>query len=107
MEPATLTLSFAHAVRLVGAEARRRGLAVPGFRSPPGVAGADRTVRRLRDGGAIVAVRLRGRSLPDIVADLVDGVLAANGLARDGEAGAAHRSALLAAAGGLVEAAAA
>lgn len=70
-------VSFSSAVRAVADEARRMGLAVPGFRSPPGMAGVDRTIRR-RHGDVIVSVRLRGRPFADVVADVVEGVLVVN-----------------------------
>ncbi|HZQ57328.1 MAG TPA: hypothetical protein VFA84_04805 [Acidimicrobiales bacterium] len=73
------TLGFSAAVRAVAEEARRMGLVVPGFCSPPRLAGADRTIRRSR-GEPIVAVRLRGRPFSDVVADVVEGVLVANGI---------------------------
>jgi hypothetical protein len=41
--------------------------------------GADRTLRR-RPGGAVVAVHLRGRPWPAVLADMIEGVIAANGL---------------------------
>lgn len=53
---------------------------MPAFRSPPGDPAAVRTIRRRPDGGAVVAVRVRGRALAAVVADMVDGVVAANGL---------------------------
>ena len=71
------TLSFSAAVRAVTGEARRMGLVVPGFRSPPRIPGADRTIRRSA-GEPIVAIRLRGRPIADVVADVVEGVLVAN-----------------------------
>jgi hypothetical protein len=77
--PAT-SLAFAVSARALASEARRRGLVAPAFRSPPGLAGADRTLRRQPGGGAVVAVRLRGRQLDAVVCDLVDGVVAANGV---------------------------
>ena len=86
---------FAAAARLLAAEARARGLAVPGFRSPPRLAGADRSLRRRADGSAVVAVRLRGRPMEAVVADMVDGLLAANRLA--GADAARHREPLVAA----------
>jgi hypothetical protein len=59
------------------------GLVAPSFRSPPAVPGVDRTLRRQPDGGgAVVAIRLWGRSFAAIRADMVDGVLAANRVAR-------------------------
>jgi hypothetical protein len=55
------------------------GLAVPGFRSPPRLAGAVRTIRS--GGGApIIAVVLRGRPFADVAADVVEGVLVANAI---------------------------
>jgi hypothetical protein len=79
MEPAT-TLRFATAARAIAAESRARGLVVPGFRSPPRLPGADRTLLR-RQHGAVVAVRVRGRPWAAVLADMVEGVVAANGLA--------------------------
>jgi hypothetical protein len=79
MDNAT-SLRFAAAVRVLGHAARARGLDVPGFRSPPRVAGAERTLRRRADGGATVAVRLRGRPFVAVLADMIEGVLVANGL---------------------------
>ncbi len=75
------SVHFAAAARLLAAEARHRGLAVPGFRSPPRLEGADRSLRRRADGSAVVAVRVRGRPIEAVVADMVDGLLAANELA--------------------------
>jgi hypothetical protein len=79
MELAT-TLHFTSAVRLLAREVRRLGLTVPGFRCPPKLVGVDRTLRRRGTGSAVVAVRLKGRPLPAVLADMIDGVLAANGL---------------------------
>lgn len=75
------TLSFSSAVRAVAEEARRMGLRVPAFRSPPGLAGADRTIRR-RHGNLVVAIRIRDRAFSDVVADVIEGVLIANGVPR-------------------------
>ncbi len=79
MEPAT-TLRFAAAARALAAEARRQGLIVPGFRSPPRLNGADRTLRRRPAGGTSVAVRIRGRPWSAVLADLIEGVVVANRL---------------------------
>jgi hypothetical protein len=78
-EPATLA-AFSAVAAGVAECARALGLRAPAFRSPPRVPGADRTLRRQRDGSAVVAVRVRGRSLGEVVADIVEGVVAANGL---------------------------
>ena len=51
------SLAFARSARALASEARRRGLTAPAFRSPPGLAGADRTLRRQPGGGAVVAVK--------------------------------------------------
>src|ERR1700726_2997475 len=76
------TVSFAHAVRRLGAAARAAGLTVPAFRTPPRRSGAPRTIRRL-PGGPVVAVRFRSRPSADVVADMVEGVIVANGLTSD------------------------
>ena len=78
MESST-TVHFAHAARTLTQEARRRGLVGPSFRCPPRVGGVDRTLRR-RPGGAVVAVRLKGRPWPAVLADMIEGVVVANDL---------------------------
>lgn len=77
---AASSLRFARAVRALGDAARAHGLVVPAFRSPPRVSGAQRTKRRRPDGGVTIAVRLRDRPWGAVVADLVEGVVVANGL---------------------------
>ena len=79
MEPAS-TLLFASAVRVLGYACRRHGLTMPSFRSPPRVAGVDRTLRRRAGGGVTVAVRLRGRPGAAVVSDMVEGIVHANDL---------------------------
>ena len=74
------SLRFADAVRSLGAEARSLGLVVPGFRSPPRLLGVQRSIRRWPSGQATVSVVLRDRPWPAVLADVVDGVVAANGL---------------------------
>jgi hypothetical protein len=91
-------VGFAATARVLAAEARRLGLAVPGFRSPPTVPGADRSLRRRPGAPPAVAVRLRGRSAEAVVADMVEGVLVANGLV--GAEADRCRAVLRAAAGG-------
>lgn len=73
------TVDFAAAARTLTATARRRGLVGPSFRSPPRLVGVDRTIRRRRD-AATVAVRMRGRPWPAVVADMVEGVVVTNRL---------------------------
>jgi hypothetical protein len=79
MEPSS-TARFAHAARALTREARRRGLVAPSFRCPPRLVGADRTLRR-RPGGGVVAVRVRDRPWPAVLADMIEGVVAVNDLA--------------------------
>ncbi len=74
------SVRFAAAARSLGTAARRRGLAVPAFRSPPRLVGVDRSLRRRADGAVVVAVRLRGRPWVAVLADMVEGVVVANRL---------------------------
>ncbi|MCY3952484.1 MAG: hypothetical protein OXG55_07110 [bacterium] len=71
---------FAEAGRCLAAAATLMELDVPAFRTPPRVAGLDRTIRRGPDGSALVSVRSRGRRWPAVLADMIEGVVAANGL---------------------------
>ncbi len=87
----TPALRFADAARRISAAARGADLTVPAFRSPPRVSGAARTIRRY-PGGAIVSVQLRGRSFGEVAADMIEGVLVANGV--EGEARVRLRTAL-------------
>ena len=52
----------------------------PGFRSPPGLVGVDRSIRR-RQGSSVVAVRIVERPWAAVQADMIEGVVVANGLA--------------------------
>jgi hypothetical protein len=78
-----ITPWFSWASRELAHAAVRLGMVAPSFRSPPAVPGVDRTLRwQLDGGGAVVAVRLWGRPFDAIRADMVAGVLAANGIVR-------------------------
>ena len=79
MEPAT-TIDFATAARALTREARRRGLVAPSYRCPPRLVGVDRSIRRRPSAGAVVAVRVGGRPLAAMLADMIEGVVAANRL---------------------------
>jgi len=74
------SVRFAAAARSLGSAARRRGLAVPAYRSPPRLVGVDRSIRRRADGACTVSVRLRGRPWVAVLADMVEGVVVANRL---------------------------
>jgi len=73
------TVRFVHAAKVLAGEARRRGLVAPGYRCPPRLVGVDRTVRR-RPGGAVVAVRVKGRPWNAVLSDMIEGVVAVNDL---------------------------
>jgi hypothetical protein len=75
----TTAVHFAAAAKVLANAARLLDLEAPGFRSPPKVDGADRTLRGT-GATAVVSVRLRGRPWPAVVADLIEGVVVANGL---------------------------
>jgi len=81
-EPASrqrTTLEFAHAARVLASEARRHGLVAPSFRCPPRIVGVDRSLRR-HGNGVVVAVQLKDRPWLAVLADMVEGVVAANSL---------------------------
>ena len=90
-------IRFAELARRIGAAARAAGLVVPAFRTPPRRSGVVRTIRQL-PGGPVVAVRLRSRPPADVLTDMVEGVVVANGLT--GDAAARVRTTLLSAVGG-------
>jgi hypothetical protein len=74
------SLRFVAAAKAIADEARRAGLVVPGFRSPPRLNGVDRSLRRRPGTTPAIAVRVNGRSIEIVVADMVEGVLVANDL---------------------------
>lgn len=76
----TNAVRFADTSRILTAAATEHGWEAPSFRSPPRVAGIDRSILRRADGTHIVSVRLAGRDHAFVVADMVDGIIAANGL---------------------------
>lgn len=73
------TLDFAHAARVLGREARRRGLIAPSYRCPPRIVGVDRSVRRYPK-GVVVSVQLKGRPWMAVLGDMIEGVIVANRL---------------------------
>ena len=94
MDEQPITPWFSWASRALAHAAVRLGMVAPSFRSPPAVPGVDRTLRWQHDGGAVVAVRLWGRTFAAIQADMIAGVLAANGVARGSVEAARLRSLL-------------
>ena len=79
MEPVSPP-EFAQLVRKLGIVAAAAGLEVPGFVSPPRSRDADRTIKWLRGGRALVAVRRGDRAADAVVDDMIRGVIVANGL---------------------------
>ncbi len=71
---------FAEAGRRLATAATVMELRVPAFRTPPRVAGLDRTIRRGPGGAVLVSVRSRGRAWPAVLADMIEGVVRANEL---------------------------
>jgi len=65
--------------RFLAAESRAAGLQVPAFRSPPRLAGAARSIRRVGD-QAVVAVALRGRDATAVADDMIEGIVVINDL---------------------------
>lgn len=61
------------------------GITAPGYRSPPSEPGVSRALKRYPDGSVVVSIALRGRSRDEVLADMIDGVIVANGL-RSGRA---------------------
>ena len=83
VEQLPITPWFARSSGALARACERLGLDAPAFRSPPAVAGADRTLCRAPapDGPVRVAIRLRGRPIEAIREDMIEGVLAANAAA--------------------------
>src|ERR671910_3180867 len=75
------SLRFARIARSLAQAARRHGVRAPAFRSPPRRGGLTRTIQPRQGGGATVAVVLRGRPWPAVVADMIEGVIVHNGVA--------------------------
>ena len=74
------SFQFSTACRSLSAAARAAGLQAPSFRSPPGVEGATRTIRRRGRTAAVLSVAIHGRPTEVILSDLVEGVVVANRL---------------------------
>ncbi len=85
------SVRFAQIARQINQVAKEHNLRAPAFRSPPKVAGVRRTIKRRKDGSATVSVSLRGRPAVAVVADMIDGVMAANDPGSTRSAGVADR----------------
>lgn len=72
------SVRFAQIARQLNQVAKAAGMNTPAFRSPPKTRGLQRSIKRRPDGSATVSVSLRGRPAVAVVADMIDGVMAAN-----------------------------
>ena len=73
------SVRFAQIARQLNQVVAANDLEAPAFRSPPRTPGMRRSIRRRSDGSATVSVSLRGRPAVAVVADMIDGIVAANG----------------------------
>jgi hypothetical protein len=78
MEPTAIR--FSHAARAMRRVVLERGLDMPLFRSPPRLHGVQRSLTRRAIGASTVAVRLRQRPWPAVLADMIEGVVVVNAL---------------------------
>jgi len=77
------TVEFAHAARALTRAAGRRSLVAPSFRCPPRLVGVDRSIRHRRGisgDDPVVSVRVKGRPREAVLADMIEGIVVANGL---------------------------
>jgi hypothetical protein len=74
------SIRFAQAARAMRAVVLSRGLDMPSFRSPPRLQGVQRSLTRRARGASTVAVRLRQRPWPAVLADMIEGVVVVNSL---------------------------
>jgi hypothetical protein len=74
------SLRFAQAARAMRTVVLSRGLEMPAFRSPPRLAGVQRSLTRRASGASTVAVRLRQRPWPAVLADMIEGIVVVNSL---------------------------
>jgi hypothetical protein len=72
---------FAAIGRILADAAADREIEGPAFRSPPRLPGVQRSVTRNRDGSVTVAVKVRSRPILAVLADMIDGLVLASGLA--------------------------
>lgn len=75
-----LSLRFVAVAKALVRVARAERLVAPVFRSPPRLVGVSRSIRHQQDGVVTVSVALRNRPWGAVLADMVEGVVAANRL---------------------------
>lgn len=75
------TVEFAHAARVLSRAVAGTGRTAPSYRCPPRLVGVDRSIRRRgSDAAAVVSIRVKGRPREAVIADMIEGVVAANRL---------------------------
>lgn len=63
--------------------AKSGGLEPPVFQSPTRLANANRTIRRRKNGTAVIAINLLRRTVEDVQSDMIDGIITATSLDSD------------------------
>ena len=74
------SIRFSHAARAMRLVVQQRGLDMPLFRSPPRLQGVQRSLTRRAIGASTVAVQLRQRPWPAVLADMIEGIIVVNAL---------------------------
>jgi hypothetical protein len=74
------SIRFAQTAKALSDVVRSRNLELPLFRSPPRLAGVQRSLKRRRVGASTVSVQLRQRPWPAVVADMIEGIVVVNRL---------------------------
>ncbi len=73
------TYRFAETVRALGRASRHLALGVPVFRSPPGLLGVQRSIRRNGE-NVVISIAVKERPWGAVLADMVEGVIVTNEL---------------------------
>lgn len=63
--------------------AKSGGLEPPVFQSPTRLPNTDRTIRRRKNGTAVIAINLLRRTVEDVQSDMIDGIITATSLDTD------------------------
>lgn len=72
------SVEFSHIARTLNRHTQHLQGASISFRAPPSDPKVNRSLRKRDDGSVVIAVALKNRSREDIIADLIDGICAAN-----------------------------
>ena len=72
--------AFKNVAEKIQSGADSLGLTAPYFKTPPGISGHTRTLKRTDDEQWIVSVEIKERLTSVVIADMIEGVCAANSL---------------------------